>query len=126
MKRIISIMLCFTLILSSCAIKEKSNKTEGTDISQESEMSFEALNDPELLPYVSNQVYTSLECELDSAEYIVEDVQTMYISKEYLEELEYNSKENVYFGFTLSEIASQFEGTNYVFALDENGETIVK
>lgn len=126
MKRIIAVLLCITLILGGCAIKDSSNRIEEPDASQKSEISFGELSDPELLPYISNQVYTGLEHELNNTEYVVEDVQSIYISKEYLEELEYNSKENVYFGFTLSELASQFEGTNYVFSLDENGETIVQ
>lgn len=42
------------------------------------------------------------------------------------EELEYNSKENIFFGYTLSELNDIFEGTRYIFSLDESGQTVVK
>lgn len=125
MKRLISLLLCCTLLFTGCAIKDSVETQENT-LPSETTISFEGMNDPELLPYVSDQVYLSLKSELNTDDFIVEDVQTTYISKEYLEELEYNSKENVYFGFTLSEIAEQFDGSSYVFAIDENGETVVQ
>lgn len=37
----------------------------------------------------------------------------------------YNSQANVFFGYTLAELEEQFQGTKYVFTLDENGETTV-
>ena len=58
--------------------------------------------------------------------YIVESVNAVYVSKEYLEEVAYNSKSNVYFGYTLEELDAQFEGTRYIFSLGENGETVVE
>ena len=36
------------------------------------------------------------------------------------------NKEVKLFGFTLAEIAAQFEGTSYVYAIDENGHTVVQ
>ncbi len=87
--------------------------------------SYQSLNDPELLRYVQDTVYTDLVKDLDSSEYFVENVEAIYISKEYIEELEYNSKENVFFGYTLSELDEQFQGTRYVFTLGEDGTTTV-
>ena len=87
--------------------------------------SFQSLNNQELLRYVQDTVYTDLVKELDSSEYFVENVEAIYISKEYIEELEYNSKENVFFGYTLSELDEQFQGTRYVFTLGEDGTTTV-
>ena len=87
--------------------------------------SYQSLNDPELLRYVQDTVYTDLVKDLDSSEYFVENVEAIYISREYIEELEYNSKENVFFGYTLSELDEQFQGTRYVFTLGEDGTTIV-
>ncbi|MCR5305366.1 MAG: hypothetical protein K6E36_02550 [Oscillospiraceae bacterium] len=37
-----------------------------------------------------------------------------------------NSQENVYFGYTLSELEQQFEGTKYVFTVNDEGQTTVK
>ena len=119
------LLLCFTLILSGCVEKGTYEDTSKNDIAEEA-VSFNSMSDPQLLPYISDQVYLTLTEKLDNAEFLIEDVQSTYISKEYLEELDYNSKENVYFGFTLSEIAAQFDGTSYVFAIDENGQTVVQ
>lgn len=35
-----------------------------------------------------------------------------------------NSQENVYFGYTLSELNAQFQGEKYIFTLGENNETV--
>lgn len=88
--------------------------------------SFYSLNDPELMSYVEGSVYDELLKDLPDGEYFVENVDTVYVSKEYLEELEYNSKENVFFGYTLSELDSQFKGKRYVFTLGDDGQTTVK
>ena len=87
--------------------------------------SFQSLNNQELLRYVQDTVYTDLVKDLDSSEYFVENVEAIYISKEYIEELEYNSKENIFFGYTLSELDKQFQGTKYIFTLGEDGTTTV-
>lgn len=86
---------------------------------------YQSLNNPELLRYVQDTVYADLVKELDSSDYFVENVEAIYISKEYIEELEYNSKENIFFGYTLSELDEQFQGTRYVFTLGEDGTTTV-
>ena len=71
-------------------------------------------------------VYTELVMQLDSTEYFVENVQVTYISSEYLEELEFNSQANIYFGYTLDQLNSFFEGERYIFTLGEDGQTIVQ
>ena len=107
----------------------------GTDTSQSSTTTNEAnislpeftdLSDATLLRYVEDSVYADIVTALNSEDYFVENVNAIYISKEYLDELDYNSQENIYFGYTLSELNSYFEGTRYVFTLDENDETTVK
>lgn len=91
----------------------------------ESELSFMGLNDPKLLQYVEDTVYSELVGTFASEDYIIENVHAIYISKEYLEEVAYNSQANIFFGYTLAELDEQFQGTRYVFTLDENGETTV-
>lgn len=125
MKRIIALLLCCSLLLSGCIAQEKDKNSSKENLVDE-QLSFESMSDPQLLPYISDQVYVALAEKLDSTEFLIEDIQSTYISKEYLEELDYNSQENVYFGFTLSEIAAQFEGTSYVFSIDEDGQTVVQ
>lgn len=88
------------------------------------EPEFSGLSDPELLEYVEKEVYTDVSLQLGD-EYRVENVSTTYISKEYIEELAYNSQSNIFFGYSLSDLDEQFQGTRYVFTLDDNGETTV-
>lgn len=87
---------------------------------------FGGMNDPSLLRYVEDNIYTELIEGLNSDEYFVENVTAMYLSEEYIEELEYNSRNNIYFGYTLNELDEAFQGTRYVFTLGENNETVVQ
>lgn len=88
-------------------------------------VNFEALDDIELQRYVQDNIYSELVAQLDSAEYFVENISTVYISQEYIDEMTYNSKPNVYFGYTLEEIDAVYQGTRYVFTVSEEGDTIV-
>lgn len=87
---------------------------------------FTGLSDPMLLNYVEDTVYQELVTELDSEMLFVENVSAVYVSKEYLTELSANSQENLYFGFTLSELDQVFEGRKFVFTLGEDGQTTVQ
>ena len=87
---------------------------------------FTGLDDPNLLQYVEDTVYADLVDEFASEDYIIENVAATYVSKEYLEELSYNSQSNIFFGYTLAELDKQFQGTRYVFTLDDNGQTVVQ
>lgn len=95
----------------------------GTDSEQPH---YTSLNDPELLQRIEDDVYADLEQRFGNDDYIVEAVTSEYISKEYLEEVAYNSKRNVFFGYTLEELDTQFAGTRYVFTLGENGRTTIE
>ena len=86
---------------------------------------FRSLNDPKLLQYIEDHVYSNLSEMYQSEDYIIENVKAIYVSEEYLEEAEYNTKSNIFFGYTLDELDQQFQGNPYVFTLDENGKTTV-
>lgn len=88
-------------------------------------LGFTSLSDPELLRYVEDTVYADLVNQLNSDDYFVENVEAVYISKEYLDELAYNSQENIYFGYKLSELDEAFQGEKYIFRLSDTGETEV-
>lgn len=84
------------------------------------------LSDENLQRYLRDKIYTEAVDSFNSEEYCVDDVQTVYYSKEYIEQLSYNSQENIYFGFTQDELDKQFQGKKYVFTLDKgSGETTV-
>lgn len=87
---------------------------------------FDDLEDDGLLRYLEASVYRETINALSSDEYFVNDVSAVYISSEYIEELDYNSKANVFFGYTLSDIYEVFGNDSFVFTLGDNGETVVK
>lgn len=87
---------------------------------------FDSLADKALPLYLENAIYTELVDGLDDEQYFVEGVETIYISKEYLEEVEFNSQANIFFGYTLAELDECFQGKKYVFALSDEGETEVR
>lgn len=135
MKKYINFCLALSLSLVGCSkntnediIVEESSKAGGSEEEIENwtpETAFNGLDDDRLSGYLKDVMYSDLVKELPDG-YAVDSIQTTYISKEYIEELSYNSKENVFFGYTLKELEEQFQGKRYVFTLDDNGETTVK
>ena len=135
MKRFLAIILICAMFISGCAttdsksVENTSTKNEDIyiDISElEQDISYDSISDSGLISYVENAIYTELITCLNSDEYFVENVEAVYYSKEYLEELEYNSQSNIYFGYTLAEIDEIFQGERYVFTLGDDGKTTVK
>ena len=87
---------------------------------------FSGLNDEALLRYLEDEIYSQVVSSFSTTEYIVERVSAVYLSKEYLEETAYNSKENIFFGYSLSDLDQYFGDTKYVFTTGEDGQTVVK
>lgn len=151
MKRGIALVLSCVLVLVGCGQSTMSVDTQGVEetkvevvanvtdegitveTTQDMEdatpyeyvVDFNSLDDTELQRYVQDNIYNELVAQLDSDEYFVENVSAVYISQEYIDELTYNSKPNVYFGYTLEEIDAVYQGTRYVFTMSEEGDTIV-
>lgn len=123
-------ILIITSILCGCGTKnENAISTADSVISYKPDTtvdSFETLSDPRLPGYMESVVYSEILNNIDSEKYVIEDVQAIYLSKELIEESIYNSKSNVYFGYTLDELNEYFSGKKYVFTLGDNGETTVK
>ena len=89
------------------------------------EPEFASLDSEGLQDYITDSFYTSLVKELDGTDGFVTSIESVYISQEYLDELVYNSKSNIFFGYTLQELDQQFEGQRYLFTLSDQGDTIV-
>lgn len=123
MKRFLSILLILSFLIQCVAAVSESQTIPA---GQFPEAGFSGMDDPALVRYTEDTIYESLVSELNSEDYFVENVSAVYISKEYLVELEYNSLENIYFGYSLSDILDCFQGTKYVFTLGDNGQTVVK
>lgn len=137
-KRIISIILALIMALTGCVrpnIEKSSTKQETLPIDDEKSDSadlvddmphFDSLSDKKLLGEVEDLVYRETIEALNSEDYVVENVSAVYISKEYLDEMAFNSQSNIYFGYTLDELNEVFGGEPYIFTLGDNGKTTVK
>ncbi len=143
MKRIVALLLSFVMLLTGCGqeqsqttvasessvISETTEAVESTTelvVSDEAVPQYDSLDDENLLAYVEDLVYRDAVTALNSDEYFVENVSAVYISKEYLEEVAFNSQSNIYFGYTLAELDDVFQGTKYIFTLSDNGTTTVQ
>lgn len=126
MKRILSVILCLALLSLSSPSNAESSIASPTEINWEQDVKFTGMSDENLLPYIEDKVYSQLVADLDSDAFFIEDVSAIYVSQEYLTELAYNSQENVFFGYSLSGLDEYFQGTRYVFTVDDNGQTTVE
>ena len=138
MKRIIALILSFAMLLSGCVPAQTiQNPTDNTTVPstekptqatvvEDEILDYNSLDDQELLCHVEDAIYTELVQKLDPEMFYVESVATTYISKEYLEEVEYNSQANIFFGYSLADLDAQFQGKRYMFTLDESGQTGVQ
>lgn len=142
MKRIAAWVLSLAILLTGCGqlqVQDTTNKqtdlpvTSSSDNTASNELifskvepQFSSLDDGQLLVYVEDLVYREAVSAINSEEYFVENVSAVYISKEYLEEVAYNSQSNMFFGYTLTELNEIFQGSKYVFTLGENGTTTVR
>ena len=126
MKRILSVILCFALLSLSIAGNAENAADSPAEINWEQDVKFTGMSDESLLPYIEDTVYSQLVADLDSDEFFIEDISAVYVSQEYLTELAYNSQENVFFGYSLSGLDEYFQGTRYVFTVDDNGQTTVE
>lgn len=127
MKKIVAALLSACLVLAGCSSAPQGQTTPTQDNvwDDQATPTFTSMSDPELTDYLEGEIYADLVEDLNSDGYFVENVETVYVSKEYLDELEYNSQENIYFGYTLSDIIESFGETPYVFTLGDDGQTHV-
>lgn len=142
MKRIIAILLGLVMLLTGCARTQPATQSQTrisetvsipvTEALKEIDMwednipQNDSLDNTALLQYIEDTVYRETVCSLNSEEYFVENVSAIYISKEYLDEVAFNSQTNIYFGYTLAELNELFQETRYVFTLSEDGQTTVQ
>lgn len=124
-----SLALILSLVLVICSLQGQAKAQEilpADNLEAEFVAGIKGLNDPSLPRYLEDSLYASLVETLNSDEYFVENVEAIYISQEYLDELAYNSQMNVFFGYTLSELEKEFQSSKFIFTLGENGTTVVE
>lgn len=137
--RIISVILVLLLVFSGCFSHKKGEIENVSEVIVSEEIPSEQiidvtsdiylqgyhLDDSNDLEAYKTLVYEEIVDQIDSDNIVVEDVQVAYYSDEYLQDVMYNSKESVFFGYTLSELDEQFGGQKYAFSLAEDGSTEV-
>lgn len=128
MSRFFAILLVCCILLTGCNIDRVKTDadTTNTETFNDTIPNFDQLSDPTLLQYVEDSIYCDLTAQFNSEDYIIENISAIYVSQEYLDEVEFNSQSNVYFGYTLAELDAQFQGSRYIFTLGEDGKTTVK
>lgn len=149
-RRILALSLACVFLFTGCSIRfEKTDNTGNetpeieesvtsiVDNSDDASVDYSALTDDinidltdfesnDTLRYIEDSIYSEAVDTLNSEEYFVENVEAIYYSQEYIDELQFNSLENIYFGYNLSELDALFSGTKYKFDTDQNNKTIVK
>jgi hypothetical protein len=133
--KLLVLLLSVALVLQGCGVRKTEStaatetvavtadtSADGAEITKTGE--FDSLSDEGLPEYMEDAVYSQRVDDL-SDDYLVNNVQAIYVSQEYLDELSYNSQSNIFFGYTFAELEEQFEGQKYVYALDEDGKTTV-
>lgn len=140
MKRVTALLLSIVMLLTGCGqLQSQPIETSKSDIVTETEEStvkpvvweevepqYDSLDDEQLLAHIEDLVYRDTVASLNSDDYFVENASAVYISKEYLDEVAFNSQSNIYFGYTLAELDGIFQGTKYIFMLSEDGTTTVQ
>ena len=122
--RILSFMMIFNL--SGITITYAEENT--LDFLVDENIDFDSLDDPAFLQYLEDSVYANLESKFadNEAIYQIDNVSVTFVSREYLEETAYNSKANIFFGYSLAQIDEIFQGQKYVFTMSDKGETVVQ
>lgn len=100
--------------------------TIGLESFDENARVFAGLDDEDLITYVEDSVYSNLIAEFNDTDLLIENVEAKFVSRDYLENLTYNSKNNLYFGYDAKELDSIFDGKKYVFTLGDDYQTVVK
>lgn len=139
MRRIIILLLSFVILLNSCGLVQKQTNSVSLVSStvkveeiksnlamEKDEPVYKSLDDEKLLRHIEDLVYRDTITSLNSDKYVVENVSAVYVSKEYLDEVAFNSQSNIYFGYSLAELDNVFQGKKYIFTLSDNGITTVK
>ena len=126
MKQLLAILLCACLMLTGCSAPSASSQTQPASTTAYSDSTeYTGIDDPALVENLEIDIYNELVNEINSSDYLVEEVQAVYVSQEYLDEITFNSQENIFFGYSLEQIIDYFGDTPYVFTV-EDGQTVVK
>lgn len=128
----ISIPLCLALVLQGCGVPAQTGNGSDPATPQESAQPVadndQKMSDADFVKKLEDAIYQLIVKDLDEngnrKGLQIQDVKAVYLSKEYLEQYAYNTKETKFFGTTLGELEKKFDKQKYVFDIDENGKTV--
>lgn len=128
----IAIPLCLALALQGCGVPAQTGNGSDPATSQESAQPVtdneQKMSDADFVKKLEDSIYQLIVKDLDEngnrKDLQVQDVKAVYLSKEYLEQYAYNTKETKFFGTTLGELEKKFDKQKYVFDIDESGKTV--
>lgn len=126
-RRLLVFLLCLALTLQGCAFPNAAQTADGSaEASGATDTALTVASDDSAdLQVIEDAVYDeAINCI--GPGYFIENVEARYVSKEYLDELAYNSQANLYFGFTLEELEEAYGEDGYIFTVDDNGTTTTK
>ena len=118
----VALLACWALVFACVPAAGVAWAAQGD--SEGAQTRYSGASDPVYLQDACDVVGASLDEALGD-DYVVSDVHTAYVSQEYLEELAYNTQANVFFGYSLADLDAQFQGTRYVFGV-EDGQTVAR
>ena len=126
-----AVPLCLALALQGCGAPAQTGNVANSATSQESAQPVasnnQKMSDADFVKKLEDSVYQLIVKDLDEngnrKDLQVQDVKAVYLSKEYLEQYTYNTKETKFFGTTLGELEKKFDKQKYVFDIDEHGKT---
>lgn len=126
-----AVPLCLALALQGCGAPAQTGNVANSATSQESAQPVasnnQKMSDADFVKKLEDSVYQLIVKDLDEngnrKDLQVQDVKAVYLSKEYLEQYTYNTKETKFFGTTLGELEKKFDKQKYVFDIDGNGKT---
>ena len=113
MKRLTAILLAFVMLVAVRHVTVAENELPDIGINKAS------------VPRIEELISEKLNDALKDSDYEIGKIEGKFISQEYIEEVAYNTKANIFFGYTLAQLDAQFEGTRYVFTLGDDDQTTV-
>lgn len=133
-KRLVAFPLCLALSFQGCGVPAQSsgngdaNEAATTQGTSQNANSSQKISDASFVQTLQDSVYDLIVDDLDESgnekQIEVQEVKAVYLSKEYIEQYSFNSKETKFFGTTLAELEAKFGNQKYVFDIDENGKTV--
>ena len=133
-KKLLAVLMSGTLALSGCNIPVRQDSADSSsletqhvnlEVSAAQGGEFAKMSEEGLPEYIRDSVYEQVLSQGLPDGSFVENVQAVYISQEYIDELTYNSQSTVFFGYTIAELQNQFQGSKYVYTLGDGGQTTV-